>query len=47
MTKDSVTTMSFIVNGNRIYRTFELKKELYSELLHVNKLRTSLATKNI
>jgi hypothetical protein len=37
ITKDGVITISFIVNGNRIYRTFKLKKELYLKLLCANK----------
>jgi hypothetical protein len=36
ITKDGVMTMSFIVNGNHIYGMFELRKELYSELLCAN-----------
>ena len=38
MTKDGVTTMSFTVNGSRAYGTFELRKELYSELPRADEL---------
>jgi hypothetical protein len=37
MTKDGVITISFIVNGNRTYRMFKLKKEFYLKLLRINK----------
>jgi hypothetical protein len=37
MTKNGVMTISFTVNGNRAYRTFELRKELYLELPYANK----------
>ena len=38
ITKDSITTMSFTVNGNRTYRIFKLRKEFYLELLYTDKL---------
>ena len=47
MTKNSVTTMSFVVNGNCVYGMFKLKKELYLKLLYIDKLRAFLATENI
>jgi hypothetical protein len=37
ITKNGVITISFIVNGNHIYRTFKLRKELYLELPYANK----------
>ena len=38
ITKDSITTISFTVNGSRVYRIFKLRKELYLELLYADKL---------
>lgn len=36
MTKNNITTISFIVNGNRIYGTFKLIKEFYLKLPRID-----------
>jgi hypothetical protein len=43
MTKNSVITISFIVNGNHTYRIFKLKKEFYLELLYTNKFYINIS----
>jgi hypothetical protein len=38
ITGNSVTAMSFTVYRNRIYGTFKLREEVYSQLPHANEL---------
>ena len=38
ITRDSITAISFTVYRNHIYRTFELKEGLHSQLPHINEL---------